>query len=188
MLAGGTVRFGSVRSVVTQRLVLRPWTEEDRAAWLELATNPSVVAHICTGTPPPEAVIDERLKQAMEPTEGPGVFACEQLDEPGLVIGLVGFAPPTFLPELQPVSEIEWRFLPDYWGRGFGTESAAAALSWAFNADLLNRVVACVQPADRRSAAVAERLGMKPLFRTLVPHCPRWTDVFELTSDRWGQE
>ncbi len=188
MRAGRTVRFGLVRSLVTQRMVLRPWTHHDPDVWHELLTNPAVLTHIDDGKPLNDDDIDERLAHAVENSDGPGIFACEQLDEPGVVVGMVGFAPPTFLPELLPVHEIGWRFLPDHWGQGLATEAATAALSWAFETDLLDRVVACVQPANRRSGAVAAKLGMTAAHRTVIPRCDRWVDVYELSGEDWESE
>jgi RimJ/RimL family protein N-acetyltransferase len=166
-------------------MVLRPWTPLDRTRWHELATHRAVITHICDGTPPTEAAIEAQFEHACQDTNGPALFACEQLDEPGMIIGAVGFAPPTLLPELLPVHEIGWRLFPEYWGRGFATEAASTALSWAFAADLLDRVVVVVQPANHRSAAVAERLGLTPSFRTVIPSCNRWADVYELSGEQW---
>ena len=187
MGAGPTVRFGSVRSVVTQRMVLRSWTIHDRDPWHELATNPSVIAHVCAGTPPSSDVVEQRFRHAVEESDGCGIFACEELDQPGAVIGLVGFSPTNLLPDIPRVQEIEWRFLPEFWGRGLATEAVTTALSWVFGADIVDRVVACIQAADHRSSAVADRVGMRPSFRTVIPGCGRWVDVYELSAKRWDQ-
>ncbi|MFW2383642.1 MAG: GNAT family N-acetyltransferase [Acidimicrobiales bacterium] len=186
MRAGRTLRFGSVRSVVTQRMVLRPWTREDRAVWHELLTNEAILSHIDDGTPPSEPVIAKRFEKATLGADGPKIFACEQLDEPGVIVGMVGFAHPTCLPALLPGYEIRWRLLPEFWGRGFATEAATAALSSAFSADVFDHVVACIQPSDHRSTALAERLGMTPSFRTVVPRYNRWVEIHELAAEQWG--
>jgi RimJ/RimL family protein N-acetyltransferase len=167
-------------------MVLRPWTHDDLEVWRELLTNSAVLAHIDDGRPLGAADINQRLAHAVDKSQGPGILACEHLDEPGVVIGMVGFAPPSFLPELLPVHEIGWRLIPDYWGRGFATEAATAVLSWAFDADLLDRVVACIQPANHRSAALATRLGMVASYRTVIPRCGRWADVYELSAQEWA--
>ena len=166
-------------------MVLRPWTLGDRDVWHELSTSDVVLAHIDDGNPLTEADIDDRLNHAVSWQEGPGIFACELLDDPGPPIGFVGFAPPTFLPELLPVYEVGWRFLPGHWGKGYATEATTSALTWAFEGDHFERVVACIQPANRRSIAVAERLGLTPSHRTVIPRCERWTDVYELHRDIW---
>jgi len=187
MRAARTVRFGSVRSVVTQRMVLRPWTHDDRDVWHELLTNEAILNHIDDGAPPSEPAIAKRLDRATLQVDGPKIFACEQLDEPGVIVGMVGFTHPTCLPELLPGHEIQWRLLPKYWGRGFATEAATAALSSAFSANLFDHVVACIQPSDHRSAALAERLGMTPSFRTVIPRYNRWSEIHELTAEHWGE-
>jgi RimJ/RimL family protein N-acetyltransferase len=169
-------------------MVLRPWTHHDSDVWHELLTNPAVLTHIGGGNRLSDDDIDERLAHAVENGKGPGIFACELLDTPGDVVGMVGFAPPTFLPELLPVQEIGWRFLPDHWGKGLATEAATAALSWAFENGLLDRAVACVQLENRRSAAVAAKLGMSATHRTVIPRCHRWVDVYELSGEDWQSQ
>jgi RimJ/RimL family protein N-acetyltransferase len=170
--------------------VLRPWTLDDREAWYELSTDPRILIHIGKGQPPSDDEIDTRLRIAIDAWDRPGygLFACEPLepaDDDHAPIGLVGFAEPTFLPELLPVLEIGWRLRPRFWGRGYASEAAAAALTWAFDEDLFSRVVACIQVGNERSVAVADRLGMHPLFRTVIPSHECWADVYELTRAEW---
>ena len=166
-------------------MVLRPWTLADREVWYELWTDEAVVAHVDDGMPLAGTDIDDRLNSAVNWQEGPGIFACELLDDPGTPIGLVGFSPPTLLPELLPLYEVIWRFLPSHWGNDYATEATTSALTWAFDGDLFDRVVACIQPANRWSIGVAEGVGLTPIHRTVVPQCERWTDVYTLRSDGW---
>lgn len=175
-------------SIVTERLVLRPWTVDDLGAWRALHTDPEVVRFIGDGTIVDDITIAERLRRTVESWErrGLGLFACEQLDavEVGAV-GFVGFAPPVFLPELLPVFEIGWRLRRPLWGQGLATEATTAALTWAFEGNLLDRVVSCIQVGNHRSSALAGRLGMRPLHRTVIPTHRRWADVYELTRIEW---
>lgn len=186
--AAAGVGSGPVRSIVTERLVLRPWTAEDLSAWQALHSDPAVLEFVGDGTAPDSEIVAERLDRVIASWDdrGIGLFACERLDVAGDgPLGWVGFAEPTFLPELLPVLEIGWRLGRAAWGNGYATEGARAALNWAFENDLLDRVVSCVQVGNERSTAVAERLGMRPLFRTVVPAHRRWADVYELTADEW---
>ncbi|TLM81815.1 GNAT family N-acetyltransferase [Pseudarthrobacter sp. NamE5] len=62
---------------------------------------------------------------------------------------------------LQPSgdTEIGWHFHPSYWGHGFATEAAAAALTHAFESGL-DKVVAVTAPANAASQKVCLRIGM----------------------------
>ncbi|MGH7714406.1 MAG: GNAT family N-acetyltransferase, partial [Vulcanimicrobiaceae bacterium] len=65
-----------------------------------------------------------------------------------------------FAAPFTPAYEIGWRFLPEAWGNGYATESAAAALDYAFNTLGWHEVVAMTAVINQRSRRVMERLGM----------------------------
>lgn len=56
--------------------------------------------------------------------------------------------------------EIAWRLARAYWGRGYATEAAPAALDYGFGELGLTEIVAVTVPANLRSRRVMERLGM----------------------------
>lgn len=65
----------------------------------------------------------------------------------------------------QPVDgdrflEVGYRLLPEYQGKGFATEAAAACLRFAFERLEAEHVVAIINPENTPSRRVAERLGM----------------------------
>lgn len=57
--------------------------------------------------------------------------------------------------------EISWHFKRSAWGHGYASEAAAAVLDFAFSQAGLTRVYALIDPANERSVAVANRLGMR---------------------------
>jgi RimJ/RimL family protein N-acetyltransferase len=59
----------------------------------------------------------------------------------------------------DPELEIGWLVTPEAEGRGFATETARAALDWAFGAQGLRTLVSYVSEDNARSIRVAERLG-----------------------------
>jgi RimJ/RimL family protein N-acetyltransferase len=56
--------------------------------------------------------------------------------------------------------EVAWRLARPYWGHGYATEAARAALDYGFGQLGLREIVAVTVPANRRSRRVMERLGM----------------------------
>ncbi len=88
---------------------------------------------------------------------GWGVWAVV-LPEGGLV-GMVG--PKYATPDLPcaPAVEVAWRIARPYWGRGYATEAARAAIGERFAAGL-DAVVALTAAVNAPSRAVMERLGM----------------------------
>ena len=75
-------------------------------------------------------------------------------------IGYVGLSVPRFEAAFTPCVEIGWRIARDHWGRGYATEAARLALAFGFNQGALEEIVSFTVPANRRSRAVMERLGM----------------------------
>jgi RimJ/RimL family protein N-acetyltransferase len=57
--------------------------------------------------------------------------------------------------------EISWHFRPASWGSGYATEAASRIVEHAFDSLSLPLLLAVSDPENRRSVAVAERLGMQ---------------------------
>jgi len=75
-------------------------------------------------------------------------------------IGVVGLAVIPYEAPFTPAVEIAWRLARAYWGRGYATEAARAALDYGFGELGLEEVVAVTVPANQRSRRVMEQLGM----------------------------
>jgi len=56
--------------------------------------------------------------------------------------------------------DVGYAFLERFWGRGYASESAAAALAYGRETVGLKTIVAITTPANRGSIAVLERIGM----------------------------
>lgn len=90
---------------------------------------------------------------------GFGLWALEAR-ESGEFIGFTGLAVPGFEAHFTPVVEVGWRLARSAWGKGYATEAGQAALAFGFGEVGLEEVVSFTVPANRRSRAVMERLGM----------------------------
>jgi ribosomal-protein-alanine N-acetyltransferase len=75
-------------------------------------------------------------------------------------IGVVGLASVPYKAHFTPAVEVAWRLASTYWGCGYATEAARAALGYGFGQIGLAEIVALTVPANRRSRRVMERLGM----------------------------
>ncbi|WP_158817115.1 GNAT family N-acetyltransferase [Methylocapsa sp. S129] len=58
-------------------------------------------------------------------------------------------------------TEIGYRLRRDQWGRGYAAEAAKAWLDYGFSTLRLSRIVAMIEPGNRRSIRVAEKIGMQ---------------------------
>jgi RimJ/RimL family protein N-acetyltransferase len=147
--------------VQTARLTLRRWQAADRDAFAAIWADPDVARRLRPDSPADEAVAGARFEHHLRHWEkhGFGLWASEDRAR-GEVVGWVGPAHPTFLPELADAVEIGWTLRRRFWGRGLATEGARVAVSKSFECLGLDEVISLIDPANRRSIAVAERLGM----------------------------
>ena len=143
----------------TPRLALRDWYEADRAPFAAMNADPVVMEFFpkALSATESDALID--VFQAELERTGHCPWAVEELST-GLFIGFVGLhAVPAYLP-FAPATEVGWRLARPYWGRGYATEAATAAVQFAFSSLELDSIVSFTAAVNLRSRRVMERLGM----------------------------
>jgi len=91
---------------------------------------------------------------------GFGLWAVE-VRASGEFVGFTGLDVPEFEADFMPAVEVGWRLGRSAWGNGYATEAARAALAFGFEEVGLGEIVSFTTPANRRSRAVMERLGMR---------------------------
>ena len=138
----------------TQRLVLRPWRDDDVPPFAAMGQDPEVMAHFpALLTYEQCAAMVGRIRGHFE-RHGYGLWAVELN---GAFIGFCGLQRPAFRPE---VVEIGWRLARAAWGHGYAIEAAQRCVRVAFDDLALSEIVAFVVPDNARSHAVCKRLGM----------------------------
>jgi len=125
-------------------------------------TDPEVVRMLNRPVDPEAAAAFLGRARGHWEEHGFGWFAVEgrEADLRGELLGFVGVAYPTFLPELAARPEIGWRLAPRAWGRGLATEAAHAAAADAFTRLELPELISIIHPRNARSQRVATKLGM----------------------------
>lgn len=143
----------------TARLLMRPWSDSDLEPFAAMNADPDVMAHM-------PALLDRSASDALVARvrahfdeRGFGLWAVQV---PGIAdfIGYVGLLAPRFSAAFTPCVEVGWRLARAHWGRGYATEAARAALRFGFESAGLAEIVSFTSPANTRSIAVMERLGM----------------------------
>lgn len=146
-------------TLTTARLRLRPWREADLAAFAAINADPVVMEHFPSVLERASSdALAERIAGHFD-RHGYGLWAVEVPDIAAF-IGFVGLAIPRFTAPFTPCVEVGWRLARGHWGRGYATEGARAAVDFGFRQAGLEEVVSFTVPANRRSLAVMERLGM----------------------------
>jgi ribosomal-protein-alanine N-acetyltransferase len=141
------------------RLILRDWRDSDLDAFAALSADPDVM-ELLMG-PRSRANSDEIAARwrAHFDEHGFGFWVVELPGEADF-IGVTGLGHIPYTAHFTPSVEIGWRLARRYWGRGYATEAAAAALDHGFGPLGLTEITANTMPMNHRSRAVMERLGM----------------------------
>jgi len=163
-VTGGAARrqdggVSDVPVVVSERLILRGWREDDRNGFATMNADPRVMEHF-PGTltrAQSDAFVDRVLGDW---SRGYGLWAVEERAT-GRFIGFIGLAAPAFEAHFTPAVEVGWRLAYESWGRGYATEGARASLSWARDNITPPRgeIVSFTTIRNVRSRHVMEKLG-----------------------------
>lgn len=145
--------------LVTERLMLRPWWDDDWERMAAINADPAVM-HWLMG-PQSRAESDRAmarmLVQSMKDGFGPWAIEAPRISP---LIGRVGGRRvATGLP-CAPCVELVWRIGRPWQGQGFATEAARAAISDLFEVHGVAEVVAVTATTNAASIAVMEKLGM----------------------------
>ena len=177
--------------IETDRLFLRQWREADREPFAALNADPRVMEYFAKlrSREESDALVSKESAQIQQHGWGLWAASLKQTDE---FIGFIGLADADFAPNLTHAVEIGWRLAFTYWGNGYATEGARAALKYGFEMLRREEVVACTAVHNRRSRAVAERLGMQyhpedDFDHPRVPegHPLRRHVLYRLSADKW---
>jgi RimJ/RimL family protein N-acetyltransferase len=100
----------------------------------------------------------------------------------GELIGFVGVAYPTFLPELATHPEIGWRLARRAWGVGLATEGAVATRDHARYTLNLGALISIIHPDNARSQRVATKLEMTLARHVHNPMLDRQVEVWQTNA------
>jgi len=155
----------------TDRLCLRQWRQSDFGPFAEINADPKVMEYFPTALPRAESDAMAQRCHSLIAERGWGFWATE-LRSTGEFVGFIGLHTP--LPELpfSPCVEVGWRLAFRFWGNGYATEGARAALDVAFRRLNENEVVSFTSVCNVRSRGVMQRLGMREAGVFDHPHVP----------------
>ena len=146
--------------IETARLLIRPWTEADRAPFAAMSADPEVMQHLGPLLDRAASDVIVGRLMAMQQVVGYGFWALEDRAS-GAFIGFCGLKPaPLGIPGLTGFPEIGWRLARHAWGQGLASEAAQAVIDWGWGQGM-TRIVAMTVAANTRSQAVMQRIGMQ---------------------------
>lgn len=172
----------------TQRLILRPWREDDAEALFEYAKDPDV------GLPAgwqPHTSVENSREIIRDVFSAPETYAvCLKSD--GKPIGCVGFHR-NDLAEEDDEYELGYWIGKPFWGRGLIPEAARELLRYAFEDLGMNRIWCGYYDGNVKSRRVQDKLGFvyhhttEGLELDLLNEV-RTGHVMLLTRERWMAE
>ena len=146
--------------LTTERLVLRPFREEDWVAAHAFGAVPEVSQYMAWG-PNTEAESQrfvQRAMEAMEQAEPVDYFLAIVLRSDHSLIGGCNLSI-TRREECEAM--IGYTLHPEFWGQGYTTEAAAALLRFGFGNLGLHRITSWCDPDNTGSWRVMEKIGMR---------------------------
>jgi len=144
-----------MKIIETERLILRPITEDDAAAFFEYYRNENVGLN--AGWKPHDN-LDETLEVIRAfYLDKENLFGLE-LREQGILIGSIGLIPD---PKRQneKTRMLGYTVAEEHWGRGYATEAADALIKYGFKELVLDLISAYCYPFNERSKRVIEKCG-----------------------------
>ena len=160
----------------TQRLLLRPWHEDDAEALYKYASDPEVGPR--AGWPPHQSVEESReIINGIFGGEGMWAVALKETGEP---IGCVGYltAECSNLPIAADEAEVGYWIARPYWNQGICTEAMKAVVNYCFEAKEFQKLWGDYFPTNPASGKVMVKCGFVDTGRTTT--CPN----LEVGGDR----
>ena len=147
----------NVTTLETDRLLLRAWRNEDFDSYAEMCADPDIMRFIGGKTlNRMEAWRQMAFLVGHWELLGYGHWAVEEKTS-GKFAGRLGFLNPAG----WPAFEIGWTLGRAFQGKGYATEGAKRALQYAFEELDKDHVISLIDPLNKASIRVAERLGEK---------------------------
>lgn len=175
--------------IVTQRLILRRYTDDDVQDLLECVSHPSVAG----ATPEIESSVVGvgnyiRMQSTLTPfPEGKCFDLALERKEDGKVVGLV-----SLVRQKQRKGEIGWALGIAHRRRGYATEAARALMTYGFTMLNLHRIEARTNSGNTGSWRVMERLGMvqEARLRDAVISDGKWLDtlIYGTLAREWDTD
>ncbi len=148
--------------LITKRLRLRPWKDDDTDAALAIFGQREVARWLSPAVPPVtdhgemHRSLQRWITEHDQAAKPQGHWAIE-IGDSHCIIGAVSLLP---LPPGCTDLEIGWQIAPRAWGHGYGAEAGHAVAHRAF-ANGVSEVFAVVRPGNTRGIATAQRVGME---------------------------
>jgi RimJ/RimL family protein N-acetyltransferase len=167
----------------TERLFMREWREEDIDGFAAIVGDEEVMRYLGGTTIGRNDAWRNMARGAGQwLLRGYGAWAVVRKSDRALM-GRVGL----LYPEGWPGLEVGWTLGRPYWGQGYATEAARAAMNYGFLTQNVSRLISLIDPDNAPSQAVAQRLGEtkgERITLTVEGH-DSFADIWSINREEW---
>ncbi len=146
--------------ILTDRLILRPFTRGDVDAVYAYRQRPDVARYLFDGPMTRDAcaeAVQMRVRQLSFAEEGDRIVLAVERQDKGVLIGEIVLI---WRNVASRQGEVGYIFNPEHHGQGFATEAVRALIGLGFAALDLHRIYARCDTRNTDSYSLMERLGM----------------------------
>lgn len=169
--------------IITERLVLRSWREEDFFDFAKLNADPLVMRFEPSLITPEDSFDLARKISNQLNQDGWGLWA---VSLPGIkpFIGFIGVEYLLLPFETTPVINLNCRLARDFWGMGYATEGAHEVIEQVRKEQHVDQLVGVCAKDNRRACRLFQRLGfiLKPEWQFVHPLTDASYVVYELVT------
>lgn len=161
----------------TERLVLRGLTADDFEEYAAIVADPEVTRYLADGQPLDRTNAWRQLAMILGHWElkGFGLWAVEEKST-GRLLGRIG----CYDPEGWPAFEIGYTLARHAWGKGYASEGAAAALTYARTVLRRAEITSVIKTGNAGSVRVATKLGA--VWSETVPFYESTAEIYRYPS------
>jgi len=148
----------TIPAIHTQRLTLRPFTLADIQPLHLILSEPDILQYFPRTDPPDIERVENIIQHQLAHWEeyGLGWWAVVPKGGPGLI----GWNGLQFLAETGE-TEVGYLLSKPFWGLGYATEAARAALNYGFKTLNLGQIIGLTHPENIASQNVLKKCGMR---------------------------
>ena len=168
----------------TKRILFREIRISDFNDWLEFYKNPNTSLHWISKLESPEIECKKWYeKQFYRYENNLGGMNALIVKESGKLIGHCGL----LIQKVDNITELEigYSLLPEFWNKGFATESAKKCRDYAFENKLSNSIISIISLTNKPSETVAIKNGMK--VDKVTEYNGNKVNIYRIDKTEWNK-
>ena len=147
----------TIPTIHTQRLTLRPFTLADIQPLHRILSEPDILGYFPPTDPPDVERVRKIIQHQIDHWEEHNLGWWAVVPKEGAE--LIGWNGLQFLTETGE-TEVAYLLSKPYWGQGYATEAARAAIKYGFETLNLGQIIGLTHPENKASQNVLKKCGM----------------------------